>query len=188
MITGDHPRTARAIAAQAGIDSDGVPTGDDMANMDAATLARRLTTVNVFARVRSQQKLLLVDTRKGQGEGVAMTGDGVNDAPALKSAHIGIATGQRGTDVACKAASLVLLQDDFSSIVGAIHLGRRTYVNLRQAMLYTLAVHLPIIGRRSCPCCPACPWCWHRCISHSWSWSSLPPARWCSKPNGAIRG
>ena len=146
MITGDHPRTARAIAAQAGIVSDGVLTGDDMAGMDAATLAQRLAAVNVFARVRPQQKLLLVQTLKAQGEVVAMTGDGVNDAPALKAAHIGIAMGQRGTDVAREAASLVLLQDDFSSIVGAIHLGRRTYANLRQAMVYTLAVHVPIIG------------------------------------------
>ena len=146
MITGDHPRTARAIAAQAGIDSGGVLTGDDMEGMDSATLAQRVATVNVFARVRPQQKLLLVETLKARGDVVAMTGDGVNDAPALKAAHIGIAMGQRGTDVAREAASLVLLQDDFSSIVRAIHLGRRTYANLRQAMVYTLAVHVPIIG------------------------------------------
>jgi Ca2+-transporting ATPase len=146
MITGDHPRTARAIAAQAGIEHDGVLTGDEMAGMDAPTLAQRVATTNVFARVRPQQKLLLVETLKAQGEVVAMTGDGVNDAPALKAAHLGIAMGQRGTDVAREAASLVLLKDDFSSIVGAIHLGRRTYANLRQAMVYTLAVHVPIIG------------------------------------------
>ena len=146
MITGDHPRTARAIAAQAGIGHDGVLTGDEMAAMDAPTLAQRIAQTHVFARVRPQQKLLLVDTLKAQGEVVAMTGDGVNDAPALKAAHIGIAMGQRGTDVARESASLVLLQDDFSSIVGAIHLGRRTYANLRQAMVYTLAVHVPIIG------------------------------------------
>ncbi|MBK7264594.1 MAG: cation-translocating P-type ATPase [Rubrivivax sp.] len=146
MITGDHPRTARAIAAQAGIGSSVVVTGDELADMDSATLAHRLLTVNVFARVRPQQKLALVQALKDRGEVVAMTGDGVNDAPALKAAHIGIAMGQRGTDVAREAAALVLLQDDFSSIVQAIHRGRRTFSNLRHAMGYTLAVHVPIIG------------------------------------------
>ena len=146
MITGDHPRTAQAIARQAGIDTSSVLTGDDMAGMDCATLSAHLATVNVFARVRPQQKLALVEALKARGEVVAMTGDGVNDAPALKAAHIGIAMGQRGTDVAREAASLVLLQDDFASIVQAIRLGRRTYANLRQAMVYTVAVHVPIIG------------------------------------------
>lgn len=146
MITGDHPRTARAIAEQAGIPGSEVVTGDELADMDAATLAHRLATVNVFARVRPQQKLALVQALKKRGEVVAMTGDGVNDAPALKAAHIGIAMGQRGTDVAREAAALVLLQDDFSSIVDAIHRGRRTFANLRQAMVYTLAVHVPIVG------------------------------------------
>ena len=146
MITGDHPRTAQAIARQAGIDTTSVLTGDDLAGMDPATLSAHLATVNVFARVRPQQKLALVEALKARGEVVAMTGDGVNDAPALKAAHIGIAMGQRGTDVAREAASLVLLQDDFASIVHAIRLGRRTYANLRQAMVYTIAVHVPIIG------------------------------------------
>ncbi len=146
MITGDHPRTARAIAAQAGIGGGEVVTGDEMAVMDTATLAHRLATVNVFARVRPQQKLALVQALKERGDVVAMTGDGVNDAPALKAAHIGIAMGQRGTDVAREAAALVLLHDDFSSIVHAIHRGRRTFANLRHAMVYTLAVHVPIIG------------------------------------------
>jgi P-type Ca2+ transporter type 2C len=146
MITGDHPRTAAAIAAQAGIESKGVVTGDDIAAMDATALARHAVASNIFARVKPQQKLALVEALKAQGEVVAMTGDGVNDAPALKAAHIGIAMGQRGTDVAREAASLVLLQDDFSSIVKAIHRGRRTFANLRQAMVYTLAVHVPIIG------------------------------------------
>ncbi|WP_291011369.1 cation-translocating P-type ATPase [Hydrogenophaga sp.] len=146
MITGDHPRTAAAIAAQAGIETTGVVTGDELAAMDPDTLGQRVTAVNVFARVKPHQKLALVEALKSQGEVVAMTGDGVNDAPALKAAHIGIAMGQRGTDVAREAASLVLLQDNFSSIVGAIHRGRRTFANLRQAMVYTLAVHVPIIG------------------------------------------
>ena len=146
MITGDHPRTAAAIAQQAGIHSEGVLTGDDLAAMAPAELARSVVEVNVFARVKPQQKLALVEALKARGDVVAMTGDGVNDAPALKAAHIGIAMGQRGTDVAREAAALVLLQDDFSSIVQAIHRGRRTFANLRQAMVYTLAVHVPIIG------------------------------------------
>ena len=146
MITGDHPRTAGAIAAQAGIETSRVVTGDELAAMDAGTLAQQVAGVNVFARVKPHQKLALVEALKAQGDVVAMTGDGVNDAPALKAAHIGIAMGQRGTDVAREAASLVLLHDDFSSIVQAIHRGRRTFANLRQAIVYTLAVHVPIIG------------------------------------------
>jgi Ca2+-transporting ATPase len=146
MITGDHPRTASAIAAQAGISGTEVVTGDELAGLDEVALAERLATVNVFARVRPKQKLALVQALKDRGEVVAMTGDGVNDAPALKAAHIGIAMGQRGTDVAREAAALVLLLDDFSAIVQAIHRGRRTFANLRQAMVYTLAVHVPIIG------------------------------------------
>ncbi len=146
MITGDHPRTARAIAASAGIDSREVLIGTELAALDAATLAQRIAAVNVFARVTPQQKLAVVEALKVNGEVVAMTGDGVNDAPALKAAHIGIAMGKRGTDVAREAASLVLLEDDFTAIVTAIRLGRRIFANLRQALIYTLAVHIPIIG------------------------------------------
>jgi Ca2+-transporting ATPase len=146
MITGDHPRTARAIAAQAGIAHDQVVTGDEMALMSPDMLTGKVRQVSVFARIKPHQKLALVEALKTQGEVVAMTGDGVNDAPALKAAHIGIAMGQRGTDVAREAAALVLLQDDFAAIVQAIHRGRQTFANLRQAMVYTLAVHVPIIG------------------------------------------
>jgi len=146
MITGDHPRTASAIATQAGIESSGILTGVEMKTLDAGALAQRMDSVNVFARIKPEQKLAIVEALKAQGEVVAMTGDGVNDAPALKAAHIGIAMGQRGTDVAREAASLVLLQDDFASIVDAIRGGRRTFSNLRQAIIYTLAVHVPIIG------------------------------------------
>jgi Ca2+-transporting ATPase len=146
MITGDHPRTARAIAASAGIDSREVLTGAELSALDAATLAQRIAGVNVFARVTPQQKLMVVEALKFNGEVAAMTGDGVNDAPALKAAHIGIAMGKRGTDVAREAASLVLLEDDFTAIVAAIRLGRRIFANLRQALVYTLAVHIPIIG------------------------------------------
>ncbi len=151
MITGDHPRTAAAIARQAGLPHEAILTGDDIARMDAAALATQAARVNVFARVKPQQKLALVEALKAQREVVAMTGDGVNDAPALKAAHIGIAMGQRGTDVAREAASLVLLQDDFASIVEAIRMGRRTYANMRQAMVYTLAVHVPIAGLAMLP-------------------------------------
>ncbi len=146
MITGDYPTTARAIAAKAGLDCERVLTGADLATMRPVELSAMISTVNVFARVTPQQKLAIVEALKANGEVVAMTGDGVNDAPALKAAHIGIAMGKRGTDVAREAASLVLLEDDFSSIVSAIRLGRRIFANLRQALIYTLAVHVPVIG------------------------------------------
>ena len=146
MITGDHPRTALAIAASASIDAASILTGARLEQLGAAGLAERIGNVCVFARVTPRQKLAIVEALKGNGEIVAMTGDGVNDAPALKSAHIGIAMGKRGTDVAREAASLVLLDDDFGAIVHAIRLGRRIFRNLRQAMIYTLAVHVPIIG------------------------------------------
>ncbi|MFA7269123.1 MAG: cation-translocating P-type ATPase [Sterolibacterium sp.] len=146
MITGDHPRTARAIAASAGIDCTRILTGAELQQLDPDRLAELVKGVGVFARVTPQQKLSIVEALKANAEIVAMTGDGVNDAPALKSAHIGIAMGKRGTDVAREAASLVLLDDDFGAIVHAIRLGRRIFGNLRQAMIYTLAVHVPIIG------------------------------------------
>lgn len=146
MITGDHPRTALAIAHEAGIGADRVVTGADLAAMDAEAVAAAVRSVNVFARVKPQQKLMLVDALKAQRDVVAMTGDGVNDAPALKAAHIGVAMGQRGTDVAREAGALVLLKDDFGSIVSAIRMGRRTFANMRQAMVYTVAVHVPIVG------------------------------------------
>ena len=146
MITGDHPRTARAIAAGAGIDSTEVITGAELDELEATARDERLARTNVFARVLPHQKLAIVEALKGHHEVVAMTGDGVNDAPALKAAHIGIAMGKRGTDVAREASSLVLLDDDFKAIVSAIRLGRRIFANLRQALVYTLAVHIPIIG------------------------------------------
>lgn len=146
MITGDHPRTALAIARQAGLSAERVLTGADLARMDDAAIAAAVAGVDVFARVKPEQKLALVNALKRQDEVVAMTGDGVNDAPALKAAHIGVAMGQRGTDVAREAGALVLLNDDFGAIVQAIRMGRRTFANMRQAMVYTLAVHLPIAG------------------------------------------
>ncbi len=146
MITGDYSRTARAIAKEAGINSATVFTGTDFEESDPAALAKGIREINIFARVTPRQKLAIVEALKSGGEIVAMTGDGVNDAPALKAAHIGIAMGKRGTDVAREAASLVLLEDDFAAIVTAIALGRRIFANLRQALIYTIAVHIPIIG------------------------------------------
>jgi Ca2+-transporting ATPase len=152
MITGDYPGTALAIARQAGIATEGgVLSGAEIAEMDDAALAQAVRRVNVFARIRPEQKLRLITAYKADGEIVAMTGDGVNDAPALKAAHIGVAMGKRGTDVAREASALVLLHDDFQSIVAAISLGRRIYENIRNAMRYLLAVHVPIAGMSFLP-------------------------------------
>ncbi|HJQ85719.1 MAG TPA: HAD-IC family P-type ATPase [Candidatus Binatia bacterium] len=147
MITGDYPATARTIAAEVGLTPrDDVLTGAELDRMDDAQLATRVPAVNVFARVVPEQKLRLVRALAARGEVVAMTGDGVNDAPALEAADIGIAMGARGTDVAREAADLVLLDDDFSSIAQAIRLGRRVYDNIRKGTAYVLAIHVPIAG------------------------------------------
>ncbi|MGN6277520.1 MAG: cation-translocating P-type ATPase, partial [Sphingomonas sp.] len=146
MITGDLPATAHAIAAQAGLAAGDVLTGTEIDTLSDAALAERLRTVSVCARTMPAQKLRIVTALKAAGEIVAMTGDGVNDAPALKSANIGIAMGKRGTDVAREAASIVLVDDDFGAIVAAIRLGRRIYDNLRKAMGFIFSVHVPIAG------------------------------------------
>ncbi len=147
MITGDYPVTARSIARQIGLKpAESVITGPDLDAMSENDLRERVRTASIFARIAPEQKLRLVQALKETGEIVAMTGDGVNDAPALKAAHIGVAMGGRGTDVAREAASLVLLDDDFSSIVDAVGMGRRISDNLRKAMTYIVAVHVPIIG------------------------------------------
>ena len=146
MITGDYAATARSIATQAGIVGGDVLTGAELARLDGAQLAAGLRTVTVFARIMPEQKLRIVAAFKADGEIVAMTGDGVNDAPSLKAAHIGIAMGKRGTDVAREASSIVLLDDDFGAIVNAIRLGRRIYDNIRKAMAFIFAVHVPIAG------------------------------------------
>ena len=152
MITGDHPTTAQCIAQQAGIRSfDQCITGPELEKMDDAELHSRIQQVNVFARMIPEQKLRLVNALKANGEVVAMTGDGVNDAPALKAAHIGIAMGSRGTDVAREAASLVLLDDDFASIVQSVRMGRRIFDHLQKAMTYIVAVHVPIAGMSLIP-------------------------------------
>jgi Ca2+-transporting ATPase len=146
MITGDYPTTARAIAQRAGLDANELLTGEELNHLSDTELAVRVRTTTVFARIMPEQKLRIVSALKADGEIVAMTGDGVNDAPSLKAAHIGIAMGGRGTDVAREASSIVLLDDDFGSIVKAIRLGRRIYDNLRKAMAFIFAVHIPIAG------------------------------------------
>jgi Ca2+-transporting ATPase len=146
MITGDYAATARSIAAQAGIVDGDALTGTELAALDDVQLAERLKSVTIFARIMPEQKLRIVAAFKADGEVVAMTGDGVNDAPSLKAAHIGIAMGKRGTDVAREASAIVLLDDDFGSIVKAIRLGRRIYDNIRKAMAFIFAVHVPIAG------------------------------------------
>jgi len=146
MITGDYAPTARAIAAQAGIGTAGTMTGAEVAAFDDATLAERVGRIDIFARTQPDQKLRIVRALKAAGEVVAMTGDGVNDAPALKAAHIGVAMGKRGTDVAREASTIVLVDDDFGAIVAAVRLGRRIYDNIRKAMAFIFAVHVPVAG------------------------------------------
>lgn len=175
MITGDYPATAQAIARQAGLRTDSPPdstpmpdagkdpgnavaqpndwllTGEALTALTEDELQQRMRTVSVCARIAPAQKLRIVQALKADGEVVAMTGDGVNDAPALKAAHVGVAMGGRGTDVAREAASIVLLDDNFASIVGAVRLGRRIFDNLRKSMSYILAVHVPIAGMALLP-------------------------------------
>lgn len=147
MITGDHPGTALSIAAQAGFDTrQGVLTGAELDPLTDEELRSRAREINIYARAKPEHKLRLVQAFKANGDVVAMTGDGVNDAPALRAAHIGVAMGGRGTDVAREAAALVLVNDDFASLVAAVRLGRRIYSNIRHAMSYIVAVHIPIAG------------------------------------------
>lgn len=147
MITGDHPATAVSIARQAGLDAGGqIMTGAELTDLNDEDLAKCLVDTYVFCRVRPEQKLRLVQAFRARGDIVAMTGDGVNDAPALKAANIGVAMGARGTDVAREAAALVLLNDDFSSLVTAVRYGRRVFTNLRKAIVFVVAVHVPIVG------------------------------------------
>ena len=152
MITGDYPGTAKKIAQEINITPrDKFITGPELDEMDHGKLVKEIQDVNIFARVVPEQKLRLVNALKDNDEIVVMTGDGVNDAPALKAAHIGISMGKRGTDVAREASSLVLLNDDFSSIVDAVKMGRRIFDNLKKAVSYIFAVHIPIIGMSLIP-------------------------------------
>ncbi len=152
MITGDYPGTAQAIARQIGLARpESVVTGPALDKMDDRQLRECVAASNIFARVVPEQKLRLVQALKANGEIVAMTGDGVNDAPALKAAHIGVAMGKRGSDVAREAAALVLLEDDFASMVEAVKLGRRIFDNIQKAMCYIVAVHVPTAGMALLP-------------------------------------
>lgn len=152
MITGDHPGTALRVAEKAGIVHEGETiTGPELEAMGEEELHRSVGSVNVFSRMVPQQKLRLVRTLQERGEVVAMTGDGVNDAPALKAADIGVAMGGRGADVARESADLVLLDDDFPSLVWAVRSGRRIYENLKKAFSYIIAVHVPIAGMTILP-------------------------------------
>ena len=147
MLTGDHPATARAIAREVGLsDRPEVITGPEIATLDDETLRQRLQHVDLCARLKPVQKLRLVQLLQRGGDVVGMTGDGVNDAPALKAADVGIAMGERGTDVAREAAALVLLDDSFASIVAAIRQGRRIYDNITKATRFVFAVHMPVIA------------------------------------------
>jgi Ca2+-transporting ATPase len=147
MITGDYPETAKSIARQIGLKNDRmVITGEELNRLNDDELKEKIKHINIFARIVPEQKLRLIKALKANGETVAMTGDGVNDAPALKAADIGLAMGLKGTDVAREASALVLLDDNFASIVHAIRLGRRIFDNLQKAMSYIIAIHIPIIG------------------------------------------
>ena len=147
MITGDYPETAKNIGKQAGLnEKEEILTGADLKNLSDNELKEKIKNVNIFARIIPEQKLQIIKALKANGEIVAMTGDGVNDAPALKAADIGISMGGKGTDVARESSSLVLLDDNFSSIVMAIKSGRRIFDNLQKAMGYIIAIHIPIIG------------------------------------------
>jgi len=159
MITGDYPETAKNIGKQAGLNEyNEILTGQDLKILTESELKEKIRNINIFARIIPEQKLQIIKALKANGEVVAMTGDGVNDAPALKAADIGISMGGKGTDVARESSSLVLLDDNFSSIVMAIKSGRRIFDNLQKAMGYIIAIHIPIIGLALLPAIfPALP-------------------------------
>ncbi|WP_041951885.1 cation-translocating P-type ATPase [Spirosoma spitsbergense] len=162
MITGDFPETAQAIARQVDLPgADTLMTGEQVMALDESTLQQQAAQTAVFARMFPEAKLRVVEALKRNGDVVAMTGDGVNDGPALKAAHIGVAMGQRGTEVARQAASLVLVNDDLSSMVDAIAQGRRIYQNLKKAVAYIVSIHIPIILTVAVP------------LLAGWKWSNL---------------
>lgn len=146
MITGDHAETALAIASQISLRNNAaVLTGPEVMNMAEELLREKAEEVTIYARMFPEAKLKVIRALKANGEVVAMTGDGVNDGPALKAAHIGIAMGMRGSEIAKKAASLILMDDDLSHLVDAVALGRRIYENLKKAIQYIISIHIPIV-------------------------------------------
>jgi Ca2+-transporting ATPase len=146
MVTGDHAETAKNIARLTGLKGwETALTGDEIMKLDDAALRKAVTSVNVFARMFPDAKLRIVEALKANGETVAMSGDGVNDGPALKSAQIGVAMGKKGSEIAKSAASLVLLSDNLNGLVTAVKTGRRIYANLNKAIRYVISIHLPII-------------------------------------------
>jgi Ca2+-transporting ATPase len=151
MITGDHPLTAITVAKEIGLPSEICLTGKEIDNATDTQLDPLIKTCSVFARVTHEHKLRLVKALQGQGEIVGMTGDGVNDAPALKAADIGIAMGMRGTDVAREASAMIITDDNFTSIVSGIRRGRTIYANIRKAISYVIAIHIPIFGMAIIP-------------------------------------
>ena len=162
MITGDFPETAQAIARQVGLPgADTLLTGQQVMALDGAALRQQATATAVFARMFPEAKLRVVEALKANGEVVAMTGDGVNDGPALKAAHIGVAMGRRGTEVARQAASLVLVDDDLGSMVVAIAQGRRIYQNFKKAVFYVVSIHIPIVLTVAVP------------LLAGWEWANL---------------
>lgn len=146
IITGDYPETTLSIARKTGfIGNDRFLCGEEIMNMDRIELQRQVRDVNIFARMFPEAKLKIIETLKANGEVVSMTGDGVNDAPALKASHIGVAMGKRGTETAKRSASLILLEDDLDHMVHAISQGRRIYANLKKAIRYIISIHIPIM-------------------------------------------
>lgn len=152
LITGDYPQTAEAIGKEIGLlPGGGTINGDDIEKLSPEQLSALVRTQNIFSRVKPQQKLLIVQALQTQGEIVAMTGDGVNDAPALKRANVGLAMGKRGSEVAREAADLVIADDSFLSITEGVRAGRRIFANLRKAASYVIAIHIPIFGMALVP-------------------------------------
>jgi Ca2+-transporting ATPase len=147
LVTGDHPETARAIAAEAGLETDGgVVTGAELEAMSPAERRQTVASRSVFARVSPRGKHLIVEALRDAGEVVAMTGDGINDAPALRRAHIGVSMGRRASAVARAAADMVLLEDDLGALVAAIREGRALFRDIQRVFLYLIAFHVPIVA------------------------------------------
>jgi Ca2+-transporting ATPase len=146
IVTGDNAATTSTIARQIGFkDADKVLNGDELMEMNSETLKVKVMETTLFTRMFPEAKLKIIQALKANNQIVAMTGDGVNDGPALKSAHIGIAMGKKGTEIAKQAANLILIDDDFSKMIDAIAMGRRIYVNLKKAIQYIISIHIPII-------------------------------------------